>query len=140
MPDIHAENGYIVVQRELGEGVSEVEMQFPMHPRPHSVVIGLALAYLALARRGIPYVASSPTLLAYAVRTADLDAATHTAFHQAIELVQREATRLFADAEIYLLGAHDKGVLDTDPDGALASYRQADVIGKRFLERFAPGA
>ncbi len=139
MTDLYARDGFIIRHHELAEGISEVELLFPSQRRQDAIVYGLALAYLALARRRIPFVASSPTLRSLAVRTSDLGDATRAAFEDAVGLVQRDVTRLFADAEIYLSGKADKGVLETDPEGLLAAYKQGDFIGRDFLERFARG-
>jgi hypothetical protein len=139
MTDLYARNGFLIRHRELAEGVSELELKFPMSKNEDAIVYGLALADLALRQRGVPFVACSPTLLSLAVRTADLDEATRAAFVAAVEHVQRHVTRLFADAEIYLFNRSDKGVVETDPEGLLAAYKQGDFIGKRFLERFAAG-
>jgi hypothetical protein len=137
--DLHARDGFVIRHRELGGGISELELKFPTSARQDAIVYGLALAYLALWRRGVPFVAHSPTLLTLAVRTADLDEATRAALVDAVGQVQREATRLFADAEIYLFNRSDQGVLETDPRGELAAYKRADFIGRAFLERFAAG-
>lgn len=139
MTDLYARNGFIVRHRELAAGVSELEVKLPMHSRQDALVSALALVYLALVRRGVPLVASSATLLSYAVRTVDLDEATRQAIAEAVALLQRDVTRLLADAEIYFFGKKDKGLLETDPDGVLTHYRQAEVIGRGFLERFAAG-
>jgi hypothetical protein len=137
MTDLHAKNGFLLRHRPLDEQVSELEMVFPGHERRQAVAIALALTYLALRARGIPYVASDATLRSFAVRTEDLGEATRQAFAEAVARVEREMARLLADAEIYFFDHDDKGVLETDPRGQLVAYRRAEVLGKRFLERFA---
>ena len=136
MTDLYAQNGFILRHNEIDGGVSELEMKFPTADRQQALAYSLALVYLALYRRGIPFVASSATLKCFAVRTANLDDATCQAFADAIALVRRDVTRLLADAEIYLLGSPDKGLLETDPQGQLVAYRRAEIVGRRFLERF----
>jgi hypothetical protein len=116
-----------------------LEMSFPLRERREAAALALTLSYLALHARGIPYVASDATLRSFVVRTADLDAATRQAFTEAVARVEREVARLFSDAEIYFYDREDKGALETDPQGALAAYRRAEVVGKRFLERFTRG-
>lgn len=137
MSDLYAQNGFILRHHEIDGGISELEMKFPTADRQHALAYSLTLAYLALYRRDIPFVASNATLKSFAVRTVDLDEPTRQAFTDAVALVRRDVTRLLADAELYLLGRADKGVLETDPEGILAEYRQADFVGKRFLESFA---
>lgn len=139
MTDLYAKNGFILRHQPIDEQVSLLEMHFPLRERREAAALALALAYLGLHARGIPYVASDATLRSFAVRTADLDEATRHALTEAVALVERELARLFADAEIYFYDREDKGALETDPDGALAAYRRAEVVGKRFLERFARG-
>lgn len=140
MPDLYSQNGFILRYREIDDGISELELTFPTTDRQQALAYSLALVYLALYRRELPFVASSATLKSVAVRTRDLDTEdTRQAFIDAIELVRREVTRLLADAEIYLFGNSDKGVLETDPEGSLKEYRRAEFVGKRFLERFAQG-
>lgn len=139
MTDLYAKNGFVLRHRPLDEHVSLLEMSFPLRERRQAAALALALAYLGLHLRGIPYVASDATLRSFVVRTADLDGATRQALTETVARVERELVRLFADAEIYFYDREDKGALETDPSGALAAYRRAEVVGKRFLERFASG-
>ncbi len=140
MTDLYAKNGFLLRHRPLDEQVSLLEMSFPLRERRQAAALALALAYLGLYLRGIPYVAGDATLRSFVVRTADLDGATRQALTEAVARVERELARLFADAEIYFYDREDKGALDTDPAGALAAYRRAEVVGRRFLERFVSGS
>lgn len=135
--DLHAQDGFVVTLRDLDEQVCELAFDFPALPRDRALVRSLALVYLALFRRGVPFVAHSPTLRVFAVRREDLGPPTRQALLDAIALVRREITRLSACAELFFHDRPDQGPLEPDPAGVLRAYRDGELVGKRFLDSFA---
>lgn len=135
--DVYARDGFVITQRELDNAVCELTFDFPAQPRHRAVVRSLALAYLALYRRGVPFVASSPTLRSFAVRREDLGAATHQALVDAVSVVRDHLALLSTNAELYFHDQPEPGRLEPDPRGLLVGHRDGELIGKVFLERFA---
>jgi hypothetical protein len=131
---IYGEDGVIIRHRAVGDAATEVEIDYLFINRTHAMLYGLAAWYLAFVRAlGLEFVLSSATGLKAVLATADFDARAQQTLIRAVELVRRYDADIIGDSRTFYF-VDDPGILETNPSGSLAAYKEADFRGQYFVE------
>ena len=131
---IYGENGVIIRYRPVADDAVEVEIDYLFINRTHALLYGLAEFYLAFTRElGIEFVLSSYTGLKAIVASKDFDERAQQTLIRAVEFVRQHDAEIIGDSRNYYF-VDQPGILETNPSGSLAAYREAPFKGKRFVE------
>jgi hypothetical protein len=131
---IYGENGVIIRYQPVDDDAVEVEIDYLFLNRTHALLYGLAALYLAFVRAlGIEFVLSSHTGLKAVVAASDFDERAQHTLIRAVELVRRHDADIIGDSRTFYF-VDDPGVLNTNPSGSLARYKEADFRGQYFVE------